>query len=802
VARGYLNRPGQSGFRVQGSGFRVSKSEGSDQVYGKKPQDLSNLSQGSPQTLNPEPRTLVLEPGTLYCTGDLARFRPDGIIEYLGRIDDQVKIRGYRVELGEIEAVLMQHPQVAEAVVLAKPDESGHKRLIAFVKSKPEFHSDKSDTPTLEPGTRNPEPGTLAFAVFLGDQLPEYMIPVAFVVLEQFPMLPNGKVDRKALLRVPVAIEAPAKEVTLPQTQIEETLARIWAQVLRVPQVGVHDNFFELGGDSILTIQIVARAGQAGLKLSPKDIFQRQTIAELATIVEAGALISNEQGLISGTVPLTPIQHWFFEQPLSNPHHWNQAFLFEVPLALETEKLKLAVKHVLDHHDAVRMRFTKTDTGYVQTNLSAEPGEVVRFHDLSDVPDEGLASEIEQIAQAEQASLHISDGPLVRVTYLATGLGRTNRLLVVIHHLVIDAVSWRILLEDLISAYRQLSQNQSVQLPAKTTSFKDWAERLHIYAQSPALTQEAPFWLNTLKPPVVRIPVDFIKGENTVASAAEVVGALDEAQTTALLRQVPKAFGTQINEVLLTAVTRALSDWILETLPTSTTFNNVTDFPPATRNPEPGTRNPALLIDFEGHGREELFPDVNLSRTIGWFTTLFPVRLELSTTQPVPEHLKTIQQRLQQIPNRGIGYGILRYLNQDHSLQAQFSAAAHAEIAFNYFGQLDAHPGTATGVPGFRVAPESPGSPADAQGIRSHLIEVQASITGGKLKMVWTYSQNLHSPVIISRLSHLCLDTLTTLISQTQLAAQSRMVQPEDFPLANLDKNKLGKVLSQLGKKK
>ncbi|PYT28586.1 MAG: non-ribosomal peptide synthetase, partial [Acidobacteria bacterium] len=403
--------------------------------------------------------------GRLYKTGDLARYLPDGTLEFLSRIDHQVKIRGFRIELGEIEAVLAEHHGVSESVVLAREDAQGHKRLVAYVVAE------KQAAPTVTE-LRN----------WVKERLPEYMVPSAFVMLQAIPVTHNGKVDRRAL-PVPDTLRPDLEQGYLaPRTSAEETLARIWADVLKLERVGVNDNFFELGGDSILGIQVISRANQAGLRLTSKQLFQYQTIVELATVGDQVQLIAAEQGVVTGPILLTPIQHWFFEQDLSCPEHWNQAVLLQLPESVQEDSLREAVEHILTHHDALRLRFTRDELGWHQFNagLNVETPFVTR--DLSNADREELGTTIEEVAAQYQSSLNLAEGPLFRVILLKSGGFERDRLLVVAHHLAIDGVSWRILLNDLQIAYKQASCGEVIHLPPKTTSFSNWASELNAYA--------------------------------------------------------------------------------------------------------------------------------------------------------------------------------------------------------------------------------------------------------------------------------------------------------------------------------
>ncbi|MCA1994249.1 MAG: amino acid adenylation domain-containing protein, partial [Coleofasciculus sp. S288] len=307
----------------------------------------------------------------LYKTGDLARYLPDGNVEFLGRIDDQVKIHGFRIELSEVESVLKEHPDIRETVVLAREDEPGNKRLVAYVVPKQQSEFSVSEL-------RN----------FLKEKLPEYMVPSAFVRLKALPLTPDGKVDRQAL-PAPDSVRPKLEgQFVAPRTPVEESIARIWTQVLGLARVGIYDNFFELGGDSIMSIQIVARLNQAGLQLTPKQMFEYPTVVGLAAVAGTALTIRVQQEPVTGSLPLTPIQHWFFEQKLCDLHHWNQAVLLEVRQALVPDLLKQAVQYLLKHHDALRLRFSTTESGWQQVNAGFDEAEAVPFSsvDLSSTP--------------------------------------------------------------------------------------------------------------------------------------------------------------------------------------------------------------------------------------------------------------------------------------------------------------------------------------------------------------------------------------------------------------------------------
>ena len=696
------------------------------------------------------PNLFSTQPGArLYKTGDLARYHLDGTIEYLDRIDHQVKVRGFRIELGEIEAMLAQHSQLLQTAVIAQEYQPGNKRLVGYVVPRQER-----------------VPSTSDLRCFLKEKLPEYMVPSAFVLLEALPLTPSGKVDRRALPAPDTARPELEKAFIAPRNPVEERIARIWTQVLQLESVGVYDNFFELGGDSILALQIIAKAHQAGLQLTLKHLFQHQTIAELTAVAGTTLTKEAEQEPVMGLLPLTPLQHWFFEQNLPEPHHWNQSVILKVRQALDLAFLEQVVQKLLEHHDALRLRFEQTEFGWQQVNAGPEETVPLTWLDLSMLSEKTQDSAISAAATALQTTLNFSSGPLVRVAVFDLGKGRPSRLLLIVHHLAVDGVSWRILLSDFQTAYQQVSQRKVIQLPPKTTSFKQWAERLRKYAHSAALQQELEYWLAKPRQQPVPIPVDFPGGNNTIAEASTISVALSVEETKALLREVPKAYQTQINEVLLTALVRAFEQW---------------------------TGNRSLLVDLEGHGREEIFNDLNLSRTVGWFTTIFPVLLDLGEASGLGEALKVIKEQLRSVPNRGIGYGILRYLGSEIA-QQQLQALPQAEIRFNYLGQSDE---VFSSSSMFAPAPVSSGLACSSRGNRSSVLDINGIVVKGQLRLDWTYSKVLHRQATVETFAQSFLGELRELIAHC-VSPETGGYTPSDFPQAQLSQQELDEFLAEL----
>jgi amino acid adenylation domain-containing protein/non-ribosomal peptide synthase protein (TIGR01720 family) len=686
--------------------------------------------------------------GRLYRTGDRARFLPDGNLEFLGRIDHQVKVRGFRIETGEIEMVLARYPAVRQAVVLAREDRPGDRRLVAYVVPRDRFD-------VLPAELRG----------FLKDSLPDYMIPSAFVSLRALPLTANGKVDRAALPEPERARSEPGALVA-PRNEAEEILSGIWVQVLGLERVGIHDNFFELGGDSILVIQVIARAARQGLRFTPKQFFESQTVAELASLPSSLAPAVSAKRPGSGPVPLTPIQTWFLEQGLARPDHWNQAVFLRLRERLEPGLLRQTLHLLADHHDALRLRFERTPGGWRQAH--GEPAGAPLVHvDLAGIPAAARREALAAAAADMHRGLSLRNGPLLRAALFGFGPDEHGRLLLVAHHLVVDGVSWRILLDDLLAVYRDLASGLPAVLPPCTTSFAEWAQRLAEHAVSGQLLAEGDHWRRATAV-AEPLPVDRAGGRNDVASERSVPMQLDPEETAALLQEAPAAYRTQINDLLLTTLAQAFEPW---------------------------TGSPRLLVEMEGHGREDLFPDVDLTRTVGWFTTHFPVLLDLGEAYGTGEAIRAVKEQLRRVPARGIGYGLLRHLGGDPDLRRELRGACSPQVAFNYLGQLDQ---VLTADSPFAPAPESSGAARDAMAPRRCLIEVIGRILEGRLQISWRYSEELHERATIERLAQNHVTALRALIEHCRLQ-ESGGFTPSDFPLAGLDQSQLEKIAGRVG---
>ncbi|MEM7065138.1 MAG: condensation domain-containing protein [Cyanobacteria bacterium P01_B01_bin.77] len=585
-------------------------------------------------------------------------------------------------------------------------------------------------------------------------KLPNYMVPAVIMPLAQMPRTANGKVDTKALPE-PQLVGTMAGEFAAPRTPAEQILTQIWSEVLQLDTVGIHDNFFELGGDSILSIQIVSQAREAGLRLAPNQLFDHPTVAELAAAVNLTPAVMATQDLVTGEVSLTPIQHWFFEQEMEMPQHWHQAMLVELSDEASGDLIERALATLWTHHDALRMRFSHNQ----QLNADASQPPQLTQIDLTHLEDSEQAKAIADHGSRLHATMNLADGGLMGAVLFTRGPNQPNWLLLSLHHLIVDAVSWQILLDDLSVLLRETPQ-----LPEKTTSFQTWAETLN--SQTTTQETELDFWITQSEQPAITLPRDFsataLLTEGTTQSATVTLSAED---TEALLKTVPAVYNTQINDALLTALAQTLLPWA-------------------------GTPAGNVRVELEAHGREQIADGIDLSRTVGWFTTTYPVSLHVDNADDYIVTLKSVKEQLRQVPNRGIGYGILRYLGEDATRQ-RLSQTESSEVLFNYLGRQDLTTG------GLRVIPDiDVGTLRDSRNRRGYLLEINAWIAQDQLQINWRYDTQIHRSETLAKLANQYLSRLKSLIAQC--GDDSGGFTPSDFPDADLDQAALDDFLGQL----
>jgi amino acid adenylation domain-containing protein/non-ribosomal peptide synthase protein (TIGR01720 family) len=695
IAAGYLNRPELT-------------SEMFDQDF-QDDQDEKGLKKRTGKySFTPLPLYLSTP---LYRTGDLARWLPDGNIEFLGRVDHQVKIRGYRIELEEIENRLRLHEEIEDALVAAKEDKNGFKYLCAYI--------------VTAAGITNE---AVEYRKYLSQFLPEYMLPSYFVCLDAFPLTANNKIDHRALPE-PGEAGAPREvEHTMPRNEVETKLVETWQQVLGREHIGIDENFFMIGGDSIKTIQISSRMKRAGYKVEMRDIFSSPTIRELAPRLKKSTRIP-DQSMVSGFIPLTPIQVEFFLRNPVDPHHYNQAVMLYSKEGFEKNAVRAVFTKIQQHHDALRMRYSK-ENGYIrQINHDREYPLALQVYDWKHMANTNAKKALEAEANQLQASINLEKGPLMKLGLFHLDDG--DRLLMVVHHLVIDGISWRILLEDIETLFHQYQNGESLELPLKTDSFKVWSEKLTQYANgnSPSLLEEKSYWADLEAASVLPITKDFEQEENIGRDTHTLSFQLSETDTLRLLTRTNQAFGTEINDILLTAFGLAARE----------TY---------------GLHQ--VLIALESHGRESILNDegididIDISRTVGWFTSVYPVLLDVSGDETGLAHqVKVVKEHLHRVPNNGLGYGILKYLTPDTKKQeGRLEFRLEPQILFNYLGQFD----EGNELSSFSIANESTGISRSPNFRRKYELEVSGMITGKQMVVTITFSKRQYKTGTIERL--------------------------------------------------
>ncbi|MBY0125172.1 plipastatin non-ribosomal peptide synthetase PpsC [Bacillus subtilis] len=645
----------------------------------------------------------------LYRTGDLARWLPDGTIEYVGRIDDQVKVRGYRVELGEIETALRQIDGVKEAAVLARTAQTGSKELFGYI--------------SVKAGTNAEQVRSL-----LARSLPNYMIPAYIIEMETLPLTSNGKLNRKAL---PEPNFTSKQTYAPPRNDLEDQLALIWQEVLGIQRIGIEDSFFELGGDSIKALQVSARLGRYGLSLQVSDLFRHPKIKDLSPFIRKSERII-EQGPVQGDVPWTPVQQWFFSQDIEERHHFNQSVMLFHSGRLSENAIRPALKKLAEHHDALRMVYRNDDRRWIQSNQGIHESQLysLRTSDLSQ-SESGWETQIKQEVADLQQSINLQEGPLLHAALFKTLTG--DYLFLAIHHLVVDGVSWRILLEDLSAGYQQAAAGQTIQLPPKTDSYQEYARRIQEYAQSSKLIREEAYWRTVEEQQAAELPYEIPHHVNIDFSKRDSLSfSLTEADTAVLLQNVNHAYGTDTQDILLTAASLAICEW---------------------------TGGSKLRIAMEGHGREHILPELDISRTVGWFTSMYPALISFENHRDeLGTSVKTVKDTLGRIPNKGVGYGMLKYLTHPENKSITFSKTP--EISFNYLGQFNDIERQDT----FR--PSSLGSGKDITHTwkREQIIEMSAMTADKKLHFNLSYPPaRFHRNTmeqLINRIEHFLLDIM------------------------------------------
>ncbi|MGW4209321.1 amino acid adenylation domain-containing protein [Lentzea sp. NPDC004789] len=679
------------------------------------------------------PDPFAIGPGRrMYRTGDLGRRRPDGSVEFLGRLDQQVKIRGHRVEPAEIEGALVAHPEVTEAVVVARDDQPGGPRLVAYLVGR--------DSATL--------PGPGALRTHLRHRLPEYMVPSAFVVLPALPLTPNGKLDRLAL---PAPDQRPelATEYVAPSGPTEEVLAAIWADVLGLDDIGIHDNFFELGGDSILSIQVVSQARDAGLWLLPRQLFEFQTVAELARIADGAAPQSAVRGTATGVVALTPAQLESHDPAAGGPV---QAVVVELSPDIEERTVRAALDEIAGRHDLLRAG-PSADGGRLLVPAACPlPLAVRSAGDRAELPST-LRHVAEELAADIVANPTAANCPLVRAVLVRMPSSSAHLVLAADRRLV-DRRSWQIIAEDLGAWWGQPAAGEDAALPVPATSYRYWADRLRQYAESGPARIDADYWLTMDDDPWPGLSPD---GPERAEDAPAVAAAeLTAEETAALMGAVPDWHAATAAELMLAALTLTIAA---------------------------ETRVDALRVHLRADGRETSFPEVDVARTVGALTTAYPVQLR-ATGRDFTATVNAVRRELSRVPRRGLTYGALRHLSPDPDVRARLAGVAAGAVGFTFHDD----PAAA----GFR--PVQLGESTSPQ-----TLEVVCEVESGRLRIRWIYPAGRYREATVQRLCADFAGRLRAAVADGMARRTAGRPAPGRFPLAALTRDQLDQVASEPG---
>ncbi|MBT5624845.1 MAG: amino acid adenylation domain-containing protein [Proteobacteria bacterium] len=652
----------------------------------------------------------------VYRSGDLARLRHDGMIELLGRQDDQVKIRGNRIELGEVVHAIRKLSGVEEAAI--KIDRSGtNSRLIAYITLKES--EELSDVDVIRQLER---------------EIPSYMVPSGVMVLQSLPRLPNGKIDEHAL---PDPVFS-SQDQCLPESTQEQKMLEIWQQVLSLDEIGCEDNFFELGGDSILSIQIVSKSRQSGLEISASDLFQHQTIRGLCEQVRTPETNSLEEPEEPIKFSLTPIQRWFIERNATAPHHFNQSLLLEISKSITQSDVQSALKGLAARHPMLRMRLAVDSPGHALSYAEEEP-----TFDLIEIQND---SEISTRLDKLQSTLNLITGPIWRVCRFKTN-DEYDRLFILIHHMAVDGVSWRILLNDL----ENLLRTPDFFGTQRPVGFGHWSQHLHDYRVP---DQHINYWASV--PPAVSLPSKSATAVNMWGQEEVYAQALDSAITESLIGVTPSKLGVSTLDLLLTALHYAVAKW---------------------------TQKNDVGLTIESHGRNLDHFDVDLTETVGWFTVLYPLILKADPDLPLSDRLRRHRDTLQRVPNKGLDFGVLRYLSDDSSIKAALQISEHQAISFNYLGQFNADSNNDLII---GEAKESVGKEIALLGERTHQIDINCYVSKGVFHFFWTYCPALQTEETIALLANTMASELQLLNEIAQNSEGFNAMTTADFPHVNL----------------
>ncbi|WBW96384.1 amino acid adenylation domain-containing protein [Oceanirhabdus sp. W0125-5] len=672
-----------------------------------------------------------VEEARMYKTGDKGRYLKNGIIEYAGRSDNQVKIRGHRIELGEIEEYLLENEYIDEALVIDKKNKNGDKVLYAYL-----IGDNELDNSELKK--------------WLVSFVPKYMIPVDFIYLKEFPLTPNGKVDIKKL---PEGNQI-EKEFISSRNDIEDSLVQVLQEILGVNEISMNDNFYQLGGDSIKAIQIASKLKNMGLEIKVKDILSQDAIEEIAASIEIiSENIIIDQEVQSGNIMKTPITEWFFSQNFINENYYNQSVLLECKEKLNSVEIEKAMKKLIEHHDILRLNYNKDKKELFYNNEYLNNRIIIEEYNISQYSSNEQEGKIKEIGSKIKASFDIQKDVLIKVCIFNRGeVGQT--ILFTAHHLIVDGVSWRILLDDFGTVIEQIKANEEVKLPLKTHSFKEWSIKLNDYVND-INKNEKEYW-NKEKEKKFTYPIDHDLGESSVKSSLTLERVIDEELTQELSLKVNEIYGMDLNEALIAALVMTIKEL---------------------------TGQEDIIIELERHGREVINEEIDVSRTIGWFTSMYPAIINV-TQEEIQGNIKSIKEQLRNIPNKGFDFSILKYL------KGEFTKYNNQQIRFNYLGEFD----NIVNNNAFEILNLDSGNEVGEENHLTALIDINAMILHEKLSIKVTFSKNKFRNETIEEFIECYVEKIKEILNHCS-SKDDKEYTPSDFVAVDISQEDLDMLL-------
>jgi amino acid adenylation domain-containing protein/non-ribosomal peptide synthase protein (TIGR01720 family) len=668
----------------------------------------------------------------MYKTGDLARFIGNGTIEYVGRADQQVKISGCRIELGEIENYIQLHEAIKDVVVIDFEDRNKNKYLCSYIVKKAEI-------------------ATSVLKDFLLRYLPDYMVPAHFIEMEEIPLTPNGKVNRELLSKPEIQMIENAEIITY-RNEKEEQLVNTICEVLKIEALHLRQNFYQLGGDSIKAIQIASKLNEKGLKIKVKEILSHPIIKEMALCIQNSKGLEINQDTCEGNIQPTPIVSWFLARNFANPHHYNQSVLVKLKQDIETSKLEIILNELIKHHDSLRINYNSQTGELFYNNEHLSNNYQVREYDLTNLSFSGQVDRMTSIADDLKSSFNIETDILIKACVFSVAINR-KLILITAHHLVVDGVSWRIIVDDINTMIKQINSRQGIRLPVKTHSYQEWAKTLDSYGKK-QIDQEVFYWDFVLKQDF-SFPIDYDLGLDTLDNSHTISFQISEVETELLVTSANTAYNTETKELLITALLRTIK-WL--------------------------TGKEDIIIELEGHGREDIGGGLDISRTVGWFTNLYPFYIKLKSDQ-LSDQIKKVKEEIRKIPNKGIGFGILKYLSKVLNDERQ------SYIRFNFLGEFTSESDNHS----LQLLSEQLGGDSSKANSLTCFIDINCLIVSGKLNVLLTYSRKKFYENTMVKLLNSYINNLKTIINYC-VEKHSVEVTPSDFDTVALSFEELESI--------